>query len=379
MISFQLSEEQAELKERVRTFVKTDVIPVEKEYDEKQEIPQDLIEKCYEKGFANLRIPEEYGGLGTSQVTFTIFSEEFAYGCLGIFGTLGANDLCLTPVLLAGTDEQKKRFLTEFCSKPNLGAFALTEREAGSDVASMSTTARLEGDEYVINGNKCFITNGGVASYYTVFASEDPDKGAKGISAFFVSGDTPGIRGGKKEDKLGIRASHVSEVIFEDVRIPKENLLGKSGDGFRIAMQTLDQTRTGTAAGAVGVARRALEESIKYSKKRIQFGKPIAANQAIQFMLADMAAQVEAARLLVYWAADKIDRGEKSSCEGAMAKFYAGDIAMKVALDAVQIFGGYGYMHDYPVEKLMRDAKILQIYEGTNQITRMVVARSLLS
>lgn len=379
MISFQLSEEQNRLREKVRAFVEAEVLPVEKEYDEKQEIPWGLIKKCYDQGLMNLKVPREYGGAGVGQVTFTIFSEEFAYGCLGILGTLGASDLCLTPLLLAGTEEQKKRFLPEFCSAPHLGAFALTEREAGSDVASMTTTARLIGDQYVINGKKCFITNGGVASYYTVFASEALDRGAKGISAFFVPGDTPGLLAGKKENKMGIRASHVGEVIFEDVRVPKENLLGRTGDGFRIAMQTLDQTRTGTAAGAVGVARRALEEAIRYSKERIQFGKPIAANQAIQFMLSDMAVQVEAARLLVYWAAEKIDRGERASAEGAMAKFYAGDMAMQVTQNAVQIFGGYGYMHDYPVEKLMRDAKILQIYEGTNQITRLVVARALLS
>ena len=311
-------------------------------------------------------------------VTGAVIAEELAYGCLGINGSFGANGLALTPLLLAGTEEQKSKFLKPFCARPQLAAFGLTEPNAGSDVAGLQTTAKLYGDEYVLNGQKCFITNGGVAGLYTIFASVDRSKGVKGISAFLVPGDTPGLSPGKKEKKMGDRASHVGEVILEEVRIPRSNLLGKEGDGFKIAMATLDATRPGVGASAVGVARRGLEEASKYSKQRVQFGQPIAANQAIQFMLADMAMQVDGARLLVWRACRKLDRGERASLEGAMAKCFAGDVAMKVATDSVQIFGGYGYMREYPVEKLMRDAKILQIYEGTNQIQRMVMAREIL-
>ncbi len=379
MISFKLTEEQEDIKRLARSFTEKEIIPVAAEYDEKEEIPWHLVNKAHELGLMNLTVPEEYGGQGLDHITEAIIAEELAYGCLGISGTFGANGLALTPILIAGTPDQKEKFLKPFCAKPQLAAFCLTEPNAGSDVANISTTAVKDGDHYIINGQKCFITNGGVASLYTVFATVDRSKGLKGITAFIVPGDTPGLRGGKKEKKMGDRASHVGEVIFEDVRVPAENILWSEGQGFKLAMMTLDSTRPIVGASAVGVARRALEEAIKYSKQRVQFGKPICENQAIQFMLADMATRVEAARMLVWQACWLLDQGLPVSKVGAMAKMYAADTAMSVAVDAVQIHGGYGYMREYPVEKLMRDAKILQIYEGTNQIQRIVIARNILS
>jgi len=379
VISFKLTEEQEDIKRLARSFTEKEIIPVAAEYDEKEEIPWHLVNKAHELGLMNLTVPEEYGGQGLDHITEAIIAEELAYGCLGISGTFGANGLALTPILIAGTPDQKEKFLKPFCAKPQLAAFCLTEPNAGSDVANISTTAVKDGDHYIINGQKCFITNGGVASLYTVFATVDRSKGLKGITAFIVPGDTPGLRGGKKEKKMGDRASHVGEVIFEDVRVPAENILWSEGQGFKLAMMTLDSTRPIVGASAVGVARRALEEAIKYSKQRVQFGKPICENQAIQFMLADMATRVEAARMLVWQACWLLDQGLPVSKVGAMAKMYAADTAMSVAVDAVQIHGGYGYMREYPVEKLMRDAKILQIYEGTNQIQRIVIARNILS
>jgi len=378
VVDFQLTEEQQSIQALAREFVKSEIMPFAHEYDEKEELPWHIVQKAHEVGLMNLSVPDKYGGQGLDPLTEAIIGEELSYGCLGISGTFGANGLALTPILLAGNEEQKEKFLRPFCSKPQLAAFGLTEPDAGSDVGNISTRAVPEGDGYLLSGQKCFITNGGVANLYTIFATVDRSKGVNGMCAFIVRGDTPGISGGSKEKKMGDRASHVGEVILENVRVPKEDMLGRIGDGFKIAMGTLDVTRPGIGASAVGVARRALEEAIKYSKQRIQFGKPIAANQAIQFMLADMAMRVDAARLLVWRACHKLARGERASLEGAMAKCYASDIAMRVTTDAVQILGGYGYMRDYPVEKLMRDAKITQIYEGTNQIQRLVMARELL-
>ncbi|MBS4023584.1 MAG: acyl-CoA dehydrogenase family protein [Dethiobacter sp.] len=377
-MSFQLTDEQKAMQTVAREFTEKEIIPIAAEYDEREEIPWHVVKKAHEIGLMNMSVPEEYGGQGIDALTAAIVSEEMAYGCLGINGTYGANELALAPILIAATEEQKMRFLPDFCATPKLAAFGLTEPDAGSDVANIQTTAVLDGDHYVLNGNKCFITNGGVAGIYTIFASVDRSKGFKGLTAFVVPADTPGLSGGKKEKKLGDRASHVGEVILQDVRVPVENRLGKEGDGFKIAMQTLDTTRPGVGAAAVGVARRAFEEARKYSMQRVQFGKPIAANQAIQFMLADMAMKIDAARLLVWRSAQYLTLDKQVSMEGAMAKCFAGDVAMSVTVDAVQIMGGSGYMRDYPVEKLMRDAKILQIYEGTNQVQRMVIARHIL-
>jgi acyl-CoA dehydrogenase len=378
LVSFKLTEEQEAIRKMARSFAEKEIIPIAAEYDEKEEIPWQVVEKAFEVGLMNLEVPEEYDGQGQDAVTVAIVNEEGAYGCLGINGGYGANGLALMPILIAATDEQKKKFLAPFCAKPQLAAFCLTEPGAGSDAGAVSTVARLKGDEYVIDGAKHFITNGTYASLLTVFAKTDTTKGVKGISAFIVPGDLPGVKRGEKEKKTGVRAMDCAEVTFEEVRVPKGNLLGNEGDGFKIAMMTLDRTRPMVAACATGVARRALEEAIKYSKERVQFGKPICANQAIQFMLADMAIKIEAARALTWQASWMIDEGLPVSKVGAMAKCFAADTAMSVTVDAVQIFGGYGYMREYPVEKLVRDAKILQIYEGTNQVQRMVIAGALL-
>jgi acyl-CoA dehydrogenase len=307
-----------------------------------------------------------------------LISEELGAACGGVAATLGANILGLTPFLIAGDPALKDELLTRHAAGPNLAAFCLTEAEAGSDVAALRTTAVREGDEYLINGTKRFISNGGVASLYAVFAAEDPERGYKGLSAFMVPAETPGVKHGKKEDKMGQRATDTREVIFEGVRVPARYRLGDGLDGFKIAMMTLDESRPGVGAAAVGIARAALEASIAYAKERVQFGKPIAAQQAIQLMLADMAKKVSAARLLCWHAAWLHDNGKRNSMEAAIAKCFAGDTAMEVTTDAVQVFGGYGYMKEYPVEKYMRDAKLHQIYEGTNQIQRLVIARQLL-
>ncbi|MGI5911620.1 MAG: acyl-CoA dehydrogenase family protein [Syntrophomonadaceae bacterium] len=377
-MSFEMTDEQKDMQIMARKFVKNEIIPVADEYDRKSEFPWPIVKKAFEIGLWNFNLPARYGGLELDHVTEAILIEEIAYGCLGISGAWDGNTLALTPILIAGTEEQQDYWLPPFAEAPILAAFCLTEPSAGSDAAGMLTKAERKGNEYVLNGTKCFITHGGIANMYTVFAKTDRTQGTKGISAFLVSGDTPGVSMGKVEDKLGDRASHIAEVIFEDVRIPASNLLGKEGQGFKIAMQTLDRTRMSIGAAAVGVARRALEESINYAKTRTQFGKPIAEHQAIAFMLADMATKVEAARSLVWLAAAEIDSGKIDSKLGAMCKLFAGDIAMEIAVDAVQIHGGYGYMKDYPIEKLMRDAKILQIYEGTQQVQRMVISGSIL-
>ena len=377
MIGFALTEEQQAIRNLARRFSRDEIVPVAAEYDEREEIPWEVIRKAHASGLMNLDIPEEYGGQGLDHLTTVMVIEELAAGCAGICSTMTGNSLAALPILIAGTEEQK-RMLQPVLSGPRLMAFCLTEPNAGSDVGSITTTARREGDRYVLNGTKCFITNGGVASLYVVFASTDRSQGAKGLSAFIVPGDTPGLSAGKKEKKMGIRSSQTTEIILENVRVPAANLLGREGDGFKIAMKTLDISRPSVGAQALGVARAALEHALVYARQRVQFGRPIAEQQAIQFMLADMAMEVEAARLMVWRAAWLIDQGLPVTVEGAMAKCYAGDVAVRVTTEAVQVFGGYGYMRDYPVEKLMRDAKIMQIYEGTNQIQRLVVARGLL-
>jgi len=378
MLGFEYSEEQLALQKMARQFAEKEIKPVAAHYDETEEFPWDIVRKAHETGLMNLEIPEEYGGQGLDHVSACLVAEELAAGCAGISNAISANSLATLPILIAGTPEQKEKFLKPLCAEPKLAAFGLTEPQAGSDVASLRTTARREGDYYVLNGSKCFITNGGVASLYTIFATLDRSLKTRGICAFIVPRDTPGLSIGKRELKMGIRSSNVAEVILEDVRIPKENLLGQEGQGFKIAMMTLDVSRPGVGAAAVGIARAALEYAIDYAKQRETFGKPLAANQAIQFMLADMATSVDTARLLVQRAAWMLDDGQYPTKEGAMAKMYAGDVAMKVTTDAVQIFGGYGFMREYPVEKLMRDAKIYQIFEGTNQIQRMVISREIL-
>ena len=378
MVDFTLTEEQQRLRELVRKFAQGEIAPVAAELDREQRFSQEIVDKYYETGLLHSAVPEEYGGGGLSSLEGCFVAEELAAVCGGVASYLGANNLGLTPFLIAGSPELKKELLPKHCAGPNLAAFCLTEAEAGSDVASMRSTAKRVGDEYVICGTKQFITNGGVASLYSVFASEQPELRHKGISCFMVPAKTPGVAHGKKEDKMGQRAADTREVCFQDVHVPARFRLGEGLDGFKIAMMTLDESRPGVGAAAVGIARAALEAAVAYAKERKQFGKPLAQQQAIQFMLADMAMKVEAARLLVWRAAHLHDQGLRNTKESAIAKCFAGDTAMQVTTDAVQVLGGYGYMKDYPMEKYMRDAKLHQIYEGTNQIQRLVIANELL-
>jgi len=379
VIDFTLTEEQEALRDLVRDFAAREIAPVAAELDREQRHSPEIVQKYHDIGFLHCAVPEEYGGGGLGSLEGCLFIEELAAVCGGVASALGGNTLGLTPFLISGSPELKAELLPAHTSGPNIAAFNLTEAGAGSDAAAMRTTARLEGDEYVINGSKTFITNGGIASLHSVFAMEDPEKGRKGISAFMVPASSPGVSAGKKEDKMGHRAADTSEVVFEDVRIPVHYRLGKGFDGFKIAMMTLDDSRAAVSAGAVGIARAAMEVAANYAKERVQFGRPIAQLQTIQNMLADMAMKVDAARLLCWKAAWLRDNGKRNTKESAIAKCFAGDIAMQVTTDAVQVLGGYGYMKDYPVEKYMRDAKLHQIYEGTNEIQRMVIARELLS
>jgi len=377
-MDFELTEEQIALRDTARKFAREVIAPVAAKYDRTGEFPYDVISKGFELGLMNLTVPAEYGGLGLSKVDQVLVVEELAAGCVGIATSMGANDLALLPILIGGTPEQKERFVRPFTEKLRFASFCLTEPGAGSDAAGLSTTAVRDGDHYVLNGSKMWITNGGVADQYTVFATVDKSKGHKGITCFVVEGRPEGLTVGKPEDKLGQRASNTVPLTFENVRVPVENRIGEEGDGWRIAMATLDQSRPMTAAFAVGVGRAAMEHAIAYAKERKQFGQPIANFQAIQFMLADMATELHAARLLTLEAAWLTDAGKRSTLVSSHAKRFAADTAMKVCTDAVQIFGGYGYSKEYPVEKLFRDAKLIQIYEGTSQIQRLVIARELL-
>lgn len=379
MINFALDEEQLAIQDMARSFVEEQIFPIALQYDEEAKLPLDVLKKAHEVGLMNLTIPEEYGGQGLDNLTSVVILEEMGAGCLGIESTMAANILALTPIVLGGTEEQKRQFITPICKEPKLAAFALTEPNAGSDAASLTTSAVRKDDGYVLNGRKCFITNAGVASQYTVFATIDRSKGAKGITAFAVPADTPGLSLGKKENKMGDRCSQVSDVILEDVFVPAANRIGQEGEGYKLALSTLAATRIQVASAAVGVARRAMEEAVKYAAERKQFGKAIIDFQAIQMMLADMAIGVETARLATWKAAWLMDQGKPAALESAVAKCYAADTAMKVTTDAVQVLGGYGYMKDYNVEKLMRDAKITQIYEGSNQIQRLIIAQQLIN
>ncbi len=375
MIGFSLSDDLLEIQERAQQFAKKEILPIAAEFDRKAAMPPGILEKAKAAGLLNVTIPKEYGGMGYGALKSAIIAEELGAACVGISITILVNGLALTPLQLFGNKVQKEQFLRPIAQGAKLASFCLTEREAGSDASAIKTTALPEGDDFVINGQKCFVTSGGLAEILTVFALTDPERGPRGVSAIVVPRDTPGIRVTKVEDKLGQRASNTAELTFENVRVPQSNLLGKRGRGFPIALQVLDFGRSGVAALSVGVARAALEHALAYAKNRRQFGAPIINNQGISFILADMAMKVEAARLLSWQAAWLADQGEKATAQSAMAKCYASDAAMEVTTNAVQIFGGYGYMRDYPVEKLMRDAKLLQIYEGTNQIQRILIAR----
>src|ERR687884_1493838 len=376
-VSFALSDEQKALRELAHEFAEKEIRPVAAEYDERSHHPADVIDKAHAVGLMNPHIPEELGGPGLSAFEQILIGEELAWGCSGIATSIVANILGSLPVLLAGTDEQKRDWLAPLLDEPILCSFALTEAAAGSDVSAIQTTAVRDGDDYALNGSKMFITNAGHAAWFVVFASTARGAGHRGLSAFVVPADADGVVVEKHLDKLGQRATDTSALAFQDVRVPVTNRLGEEGDGFKIAMRTLDLTRPGTAAGAVGVARAAFDYAVEYSKTRVQFGQPIAMNQGVNFLVADMATEIEAARLLVWQAAWLLDQGKRATLQSSFAKRFAADTAMKATTDAVQIFGGYGYMKEYPVEKLMRDAKLFQIYEGTSQIQRLVIAREI--
>lgn len=377
-MDFQLTDEQEMLRKMVRDFAEREVEPTAAERDEEERFDRSIFDQMAELGLTGIPWPEEYGGIGADYVSYCIAVEELSRVCASTGVTLSAHiSLASWPIYTYGTEEQKKKFLTKLATGEALGAYALSEPGAGSDVASMRMTAKKDGFDYVLNGNKVWITNGEVGDIYIVFAKTDDEAGHKGISAFIVEKGMKGFSFGKKEKKLGIRSSPTTELIFENFRVPAKNMLGEEGEGFMIAMKTLDGGRNGIAAQALGIAQGALDASIAYAKEREQFGKPIAHNQGISFKLADMATDVEAARLLTYQAAWLESNGKPYGKESAMSKLFAGDAAMRITVEAVQIFGGYGYTKDYPVERYMRDAKITQIYEGTNEIQRLVIGRML--
>ncbi|MDX8361038.1 acyl-CoA dehydrogenase [Cytobacillus sp. IB215316] len=375
---FKLSEEHEMIRKMVRDFAKNEVAPTAAERDEEERYDHGIFKKMAELGLTGIPWPEEYGGIGSDYLAYCIAIEELSRVCASTAVTLSAHtSLAGWPIFKFGNEEQKQKYLTPMAQGSAVGAYGLTEPGSGSDAGGMKTTARLDGDSYVLNGSKIFITNGGIADYYVVFAVTDPSHKHKGTSAFIVEKDFPGFSVGKKESKLGIRSSPTTEIIFEECRVPKENLLGQEGEGFKVAMMTLDGGRNGIAAQAVGIAQGALDAATEYAKERYQFGKPIAAQQGIGFKLADMATSIEAARLLTYQAAWLESEGLPYGKESAMSKLFAGDAAMNVTTEAVQVFGGYGYTKEYPVERFMRDAKITQIYEGTQEIQRLVISRML--
>jgi alkylation response protein AidB-like acyl-CoA dehydrogenase len=374
-----LTEEQLEIKEIARKVAEEKIKPIRAKYDEGHEFPWEIVDVFKQTDLFAVLVPEEYGGISGKVVDVAIITEEFSRICGGIGLSLGGSGLGMYPILISGSEEQRQKYLPLIADGEKLAAFALTEANAGSDAGGIETTAIKDGDFYVLNGTKQWITNGGEADIYTVFVLTDKSKGARGASCLIVEKGTEGFSFGKKEDKMGIRGSVTRELIFDNCRVPKENLIGREGKGFIIAMKTFDKSRPMVAAQAVGIAQGAYEEAARYAKERHQFGKPISSFQAVQFMLADMATQIEAARALVLATARMIDAGVKRYAkESAMCKVFASDMAMKVTTDAVQILGGYGYMKEYPVEKMMRDAKITQIYEGTNQIQRSIIASNLL-
>ncbi|HFK1530360.1 TPA: acyl-CoA dehydrogenase AcdA [Bacillus cereus] len=375
---FKLSEEHEMIRKMVRDFAKNEVAPTAAERDEEERFDRELFDQMAELGLTGIPWPEEYGGIGSDYLAYVIAIEELSRVCASTGVTLSAHtSLAGWPIFKFGTEEQKQKFLRPMAEGKKIGAYGLTEPASGSDAGGMKTIAKRDGDHYILNGSKIFITNGGIADIYVVFALTDPESKQRGTSAFIVESDTPGFSVGKKESKLGIRSSPTTEIMFEDCCIPVENLLGEEGQGFKVAMQTLDGGRNGIAAQAVGIAQGALDASVEYARERHQFGKPIAAQQGIGFKLADMATDVEAARLLTYQAAWLESEGLPYGKESAMSKVFAGDTAMKVTTEAVQVFGGYGYTKDYPVERYMRDAKITQIYEGTQEIQRLVISRML--
>jgi acyl-CoA dehydrogenase len=377
-MDFSLPDDVKALQESAHTFAREVMRPKSAHCDEHSEFPKDIIEQASALGLMNMTLPTEVGGNALPHLAQAVIAEELAWGCSGMATSMIANDLALLPIVLAGSKEQQARLLTPFTQGFKLASFGLTEPGAGSDVAGLRTTARREGDFYVLNGQKQWITNGEFADLYTVFCTTDPAKRHKGLLCLVIEGRPKGFTTGKHENKMGQRASNTVTLNFEDVRVPVANRIGAEGDGFLVAMNTLDNSRPLTSMFAVGIARAALEHAVDYAKQRQQFGKPIAEFQAVQFMLADMAADIEASRLLTYKSAWQLDAGERNTLVSSYAKRFSADMAMKATTDAVQVFGGYGYSREYPVEKLMRDAKLIQIYEGTSQVQRLVIARELL-
>jgi len=377
VVDFTLTDEQKALRELAHDFAVKEIRPVAWEYDKDSVWPQAIIDKAHEVGLMNVHVPEEYGGPGLSYLDGCLIEEEISWGCSGIGTSLGANGLAAAPVSLGGSEQVKAEYFGELVDGPTLASFCLTEPDAGSDVSGMRTRAKKSGDKYVLNGSKCFITNGGYADWFTVYAKTDPEAGHRGISAFLVRKDDTVIVD-KKEDKMGQRASNTATITFNDTEVDAKYLLGEENKGFKLAMMTLDRTRPGVAAMATGIARAAFEFATEYSKERVQFGVPIAMHQAIQFMIADMSTKVHLSRLATWNSAVLLDQGKRNTLESSHAKRFAADSAMEVATDAVQVYGGYGFIKDYPVEKLMRDAKIMQLYEGTSQIQRLVIARETL-
>ena len=377
MLNFELTPEQKTLVEETRRFTREKIIPIAGEADKTHEFPMGVYKEAWEMGLVGPNIPEEYGGAGMGEVDHVLLTEELAFGCTGIQTSMTANVLAATPILIAGSDEQKKKYLGMLTSEPVFAAYALTEPAAGSDAAGIQARCRKDGNDWIVTGSKCFITNAAWASWYIVFATVDPSLRHGGIMAFVIDRDSQGVSVGKTEDKLGQRASNTAVVNFDEVRVPGGNVLAEEGHGFKLAMQTFDRTRPDIGAGACGLIRRALEESIAYALERKTFGVPIAEHQMVQAMIAEMGIKYEATRLLVHKSAWQIDQGGRNSLVASYSKAFGADSAMQVATDAVQVFGGNGYITEYPVEKLMRDAKILQIYEGTSQIQRMVIAKNL--
>lgn len=378
MIGFTLSDEQKALKDLAHKFSEQEIIPKAPQHDASGEFPHDVVNKAREVGLMNLDIPEEYGGPGVGLFDECLVAEELHWGCSGMAASIGLNALAALPIIKAGTDMQKKKYLNRLTKEKQLAAYCVTEPSGGSDVAGMLTTAKKVGNDYVLNGQKAFITNATYSGFYVVFGYTDKAQKHKGMSAFIVERESSGLKIGRKLDKMGQRASDTAEIFFEDVKVPAENLLGKEGDGFKLAMMAFDSSRPGVGIAAVGVARRAMECALKYAQERTSFGMPIYAYQGINFMIADMAMKVEAARLLCWESAWMLDSGIKNTKVASFAKAYASDVCMEVTTNAVQVYGGYGYSKEYPVEKLMRDAKVFQIYEGTSQVQRLIIARELL-
>lgn len=378
MLNMGLTESQIELKQKVRAFVEENIIPKALKHDETGEFPTDIVKAAGKEGLLDFAVPKEFGGPGLDALSIALISEELGRGCVSMATTIGGNGLAAYPVLFGGTEEQKKRFFQYILDK-KLTAFALTEPAAGSDAGAVQTTAVLDGDEYVLNGTKCFITNGAYADVMTLIASTDKSKGTKGLSAFILEGDREGITIGKKEDKMGLKASNTVELILNNVRIPKENLIGKEGEGFKLAMKTLDSARLSVAASALGLSKRILEDTLQFLKTEQLGGKPMIASQYVQFKIADMAMEIEAGQNLIYKTCYLKDSGQRYSKEAAMAKTYCTDKAMKLASMAVELFGPYGYLHEAKVEKYMRDVKVTQIYEGSNEIQRIVIANNVIN